>query len=160
LAEWFTKSFINKIACDISMGGVVTKEQVISHTQYLDHIYSQTDTLYDLIPDAPRPSTSATSTTPTTSHVLYGVIGTFHADAKSMSATHTNPKSTASNVQSDLTPTPSTDKTSKVNSIQSNPASKNKSKKGKGKNKDKNNNPQSENPKTQPADDKDKRKTR
>jgi hypothetical protein len=161
LAEWFTKSFISKIARDISMGGVVTEEQAISRAQYLDLVYSQTSTLYDLIPDAPRPSTTATSTTPTTSHVVDGVIGTFHADAKSTSATHTNPKSTASNVQSALTPTPSTDKTSEVNSVQSTPAGKNKSKKGKGKNKeDKNNNPQSEKPKTQPVDDKDKCKPR
>jgi hypothetical protein len=26
LAEWFTKSFVNKISRDISMGGVVTEE--------------------------------------------------------------------------------------------------------------------------------------
>jgi hypothetical protein len=143
------------------MGGVVTEEKVISHAQYLDLIYSQMSTLYDLLPDAPLPSTTATSTTPTTSHVVDGVIGTFHADTKSTSATHTNPKSPASNVQSALTPTPSTDKTSEVNSVQSTPAGKNKSKKGKGKNKeDRNNNPQSDKPKTQSVDDKDKHKPR
>jgi hypothetical protein len=98
-------------------------------------------TLYDLLPDDPRPSTIANSKTPTASHAADGVIGTFHADAKSTSATHTNPKSPASNVQSYLTPTPSTDKTFEVNSVQSTPARKNKSKKGKGKNKeDRNNN--------------------
>jgi hypothetical protein len=87
------------------------------------------------------------------------VIGTFHADAKSMSTTHTNLKSIASNVQSSLTPTPSTSKTSKVNSVQSAPANKNKSKKGKGKNKeDINNNPKTDKPKTQSIDDKDKHK--
>jgi hypothetical protein len=85
LAEWFTKSFVNKISHDISMGGVVTEEQAISHAQYLDLVYSQTGTLYDLLPDAPRPSTTATSTTPTTSHAVDGVIGTFHTDAKSTS---------------------------------------------------------------------------
>jgi hypothetical protein len=31
LAEWFTKSFVNDISKDISMGGIVTEEQVISH---------------------------------------------------------------------------------------------------------------------------------
>jgi len=91
-------------------------------------------TFYNLIPDAPFPSTTPTLTTPTTSHAIDGVIGTFHADAKSTSTTHTNPKSTASNVHNALTPTPSTDKTSEVNSIQSTLARKNKSKKGKGKN--------------------------
>jgi hypothetical protein len=98
LAEWFTKSFVNDISRDISMGGVVTEEQVISRAQYLDLVYSQTGTLYDLLPDAPRPSTTATSTTPTASHVVDGVIGTFSTDAKSTSASHTNPKSSASNV--------------------------------------------------------------
>jgi hypothetical protein len=38
------------------MGGVVTEEQTISHAQYLDLVYSQASTLYDLILDAPRPS--------------------------------------------------------------------------------------------------------
>jgi hypothetical protein len=159
LAEWFTKSFVNKISHDISMGGVFTKEQEISRTRYLDLVYSQMGTLYEILSDAPHPSTTTTSTTPTTSHVVDGVIGTFHADAKSMLASHTNPKYPASNVQSALTPTPSTEKTSEVNSVQSTPYGKNKSKKGKGKNKeDRNNNPQSDKPKTQSDDDKDKRK--
>jgi hypothetical protein len=155
--EWFTKSFMNEISRDISMGGVVTEEKAISHAHYLDLFYSQTGTLYDLFPDAPLPSTTTTSTTPTSSHVVDGVIGIFHVDAKSMSATHTNPKSPTSNVKSALTPTPSTGKTSEVNSVQSTPAGKNNSKKGKGKNKeDRNNNPQSNKPKTQSSDDKDK----
>jgi hypothetical protein len=142
LVEWFTKSFTTKITRDISMGGVVTEEQVISHARYLDLVYLQTYTLYELIPDALHPSTTATSITQTTYHVVDGVIGTFHANAKSTPSTHTNPKSTVSNVQSALTPTPSTDKTSEVNFIQSTPFSKNKYKKEKGKNKeDKNNNP-------------------
>ena len=69
------------------------------------------------------------------------------------------PKSHASNVQTALTPTPLTGKTSEVNFVQSTPTSKNKSKKRKGGNKeDKNNNQQFKNTKTQPADDKDKRK--
>jgi hypothetical protein len=45
LAEWFTKSFVNKIGKDIAMGGVVTEEQAISRAQYLDLVYSQTITL-------------------------------------------------------------------------------------------------------------------
>jgi hypothetical protein len=68
LVEWFTKSFVNKISRDISMGGVVTEEQAISRAQYLDLVYSQTGTLYDLLPDAPHPSTTTTSTTPAASH--------------------------------------------------------------------------------------------
>jgi hypothetical protein len=161
LAEWFTKLFMNNISHDITMGGVVTEEQAINRMQYLDLIYLQNCTLDNLLPDAPRPSTTATSITPAAYHATYGVIGTFHADTKSMLATHTNPKSTASNVQSAPTPTPSTKKTFEVNSVQSAPIGKNKSKKGKGKNKeDRNNNPQSDKPKTQSVDDKDKHKHR
>jgi hypothetical protein len=161
LAEWFTKSFMNDISKDISMGGVVTEEQAISRAQYLDLVYSQMGTLYDLLPDAPRPSTTTTSTTPTTSHAVDGVIGTFHAQPQSAQASHTNPKSHASNVQTAPTPTPPTGKTSEVNVVQSTPTGKNKSKKGKGRNKeDKNNNPQSDKTKSQPVDDKDKHKPR
>jgi hypothetical protein len=114
-------------------------------------------TLYDLLLDAPRPSTTATSTTPATSHVADGVIGTFHSQPQFVQASTTNPKSTSCNVKNYLTPTPSTGKFFEVNSIQSTPGGKNKSKKGKGKNKeDKNNNPQYEKAKMQPFDDKDK----
>jgi hypothetical protein len=129
------KSFVNDIARDITMGGVVIKEQATSHAQYLDLVYSQTSTLYDLLPDAPCPSTTTTSTTPTASHAANGGIGTFHAQPHSAQASTTNPKSVASNVQHALSPTPPADKTSEVNSVQSTPARKNKSKKGKGKNK-------------------------
>jgi hypothetical protein len=60
LTEWFTKSFVNEISHDISMGGVVTEEQATSRAQYLDLVYSQTSTLYDLLLDAPHPSTTTT----------------------------------------------------------------------------------------------------
>jgi hypothetical protein len=78
LAEWFTKSLIGPIARDVSMGGVVTEEQAISRAQYLDLVYSQTRTLYDLILDAPRPSTNPNPKPPANSHAIDGVIGTFH----------------------------------------------------------------------------------
>jgi hypothetical protein len=83
LAEWFTKSFMNDISKDIAMGGVVTKEKAISCAQYLNLVYSQMGTLYDLLFDTPRPSTTTTLATPTTSHVVDGVIGTFHAQPQS-----------------------------------------------------------------------------
>jgi hypothetical protein len=59
------------------MGGVVTEEQTINCAQYLDLVYSQTGTLYDLLPDLPHPSTSTTSTTPVASHAADGAISTF-----------------------------------------------------------------------------------
>jgi hypothetical protein len=115
---------VNEISHDISMGGVVIEEQAISHTQYLDLVYSQMGTLYDLLPDAPRPSTTTTSTTPAASHATDGVIGTFHAQPQNVKASPTNPKSNASNVQNDLSPTPLADKTYEVNSVQSTPVEK------------------------------------
>jgi hypothetical protein len=158
LVEWFTKSLIGPITLDVAMGGVVTEEHVISRAQYLDIVYSQTRTLYDLIPDAPLPSTNPTPKPPTTSHAIDGVIGTFHVETHSMHPGHTNPKSNNFNAQNTHAPTPSTSKTIEVNSIQSTPTGKNQNKKkGKSKNKEeKNNNPQSDKSKTQTTDEKDK----
>jgi hypothetical protein len=89
------------------MGGVVTEEQEISRAQYLNLVYSQTGTIYNLIPDAPRPSTNPTPTPPATSHVVDSVIGTFHDETQSTHASHTNPKSNNSNAQNTRTSTPS-----------------------------------------------------
>jgi hypothetical protein len=158
LEEWFMELFVNDIGRDIAMGGVVTEEQAISCAQYLDLVYSQTDTLYDLLPDAPHPSISTTSTTPITSHAADSVIGTFHAQSHFIQTSRNNPKPISSNVQNASSPTPPTNKTSKVNYIQSTPASKNKSRKGKGKNKEEKNNSQADRTKTRPVDDRDKRK--
>jgi hypothetical protein len=133
---------------------------VISQAQYLDLVYSQMGTLYDLIPDAPRPSTTPTPTPPVSSHADDGVIITFHAETQSKQANHSTPKSITSTVQTTPNPTPSLGKTSEVNLVQSTPTGKNQNKKkGKGRNKeDKNNNQQSEKSKTQPVDDNDTRK--
>jgi hypothetical protein len=111
------------------MCGVVIEEQAISRAQYLDLVYSQMGTLYDLILDAHRPSTNPTPTPPIASHVVDGVIGTFHAKTQSRQASHSNPKSTTPNVQNTPPPTPSPDKTSEVNSVQSTPTGKNQNKK-------------------------------
>jgi hypothetical protein len=158
LAKWFTKSLIGLIARDVSMGGVVTKEQEISRAQYLDLVYSQTSTLYDSILDAPHPSTNPTPTPPVASHVVDYVIRTFHATTQSKQSSHSNPKYTTANVKNVTPQTPSPGKTSEVNTVQSTPTDKNQNKKkGKGKNKeDKNNNQQFDKPKTQPVDDKEK----
>ena len=55
LAGWFTKSLFPKISYDVSMFEAVTKEDVIRRAQHIDLIYSQSGTLYDIIPQAPRP---------------------------------------------------------------------------------------------------------
>jgi hypothetical protein len=57
LAEWFTKSLLPPISRDVAMGGVITEEEAISHAQYLDLVYSQSGTLYELILNAPHTST-------------------------------------------------------------------------------------------------------
>ena len=40
------------------MDDVITKDKSISRAEYLDLVYSQSKTLYDLIPQAPHPSTA------------------------------------------------------------------------------------------------------
>ena len=72
LADWFTKSLFPPIARDVAMGDVVTKEQAISRGQYLDLVYSQSGTIYDLIPQAPHPSTDPTK--PPTEVLVDGVV--------------------------------------------------------------------------------------
>jgi hypothetical protein len=73
LAEWFTKSLLPQIARDVAMGGVVTEEEAITRAQYLDLVYSQSGTLYELIPNA----TCATNdpSKPSTASHADGVIG-------------------------------------------------------------------------------------
>jgi hypothetical protein len=149
---------VNEIGKDIAMGGIVTEEKDISRAWYLDLVYSQTRTLYDLLPELPRPNSSITSTTLAASHVADGVIGT--TQAQSHSASSTNPKSASSNVQNALSPATPTGKNSEVNVVQSTPAGKKKSKKGRGKNKERKNNSQVEQTKTTPVDDRYKRKPR
>ena len=41
------------------MGGAITEEKAISWDQYLDLVYSQSGTLYDLIPNDPCPNTNS-----------------------------------------------------------------------------------------------------
>jgi hypothetical protein len=61
------------------MGGVVTEEQAISRAQYLDLVYSQSGTLYNLIPNAPHPSNDP-SKPPSDAH-SDGVIGSLRTQS-------------------------------------------------------------------------------
>ena len=75
------------------MGGSITKEQAISSTQYLDLVYSQSGTLYDLIPHAPRPTTDPSR--PTTELPVDGILGsvqtqTMTKSSKKQAATPSN----------------------------------------------------------------------
>ena len=77
LAEWFIKSLLPSITEDVEKGGAITKEQVISRAQYLDLIYTQSDTLYNKIPNAPRPAFTVPPPPQSSkeSHPRDGVIG-------------------------------------------------------------------------------------
>jgi hypothetical protein len=64
LANWFTKSLLPKISCDVAMSEAVIEEDVIRRAQLLDLIYSQSGTLYDIIPNDPRPLNDQPQTAP------------------------------------------------------------------------------------------------
>ena len=55
------------------MGSAITEEQTISQAQYLDLFYSQSGTLYDLIPQAPGPSTDPAK--PPVEVPIDGIVG-------------------------------------------------------------------------------------
>ena len=121
LAEWFTKSLLPPIAQYVAMGSSVTEEQAISRAQYLDLVYSQSGTLYDLIPQAPCPSTDPAK--PPAEVPVHGIVGSIQSPSAAKPAKQTQ------------TATPSTPKVSaKVNSIQRTQTLSNK-KKGKYRNK-------------------------
>ena len=90
------------------MGGAVTEEQAIIRTQYLDLFYSQSRTLYDLIPQSPHPSTNPTK--PSAKTPVDGVIGSIQPSSTAKPAKQPNDSAT-----SPLTPMVSTE----VNAIQS-----------------------------------------
>ena len=106
------------------MGSTITEEQAISQAQYLDLVYSQSGTLYDLIPQAPHPSTNPTK--PPAEVPVDGIVGSIQSPFVVKPAKK----------RQIATPTPWTPKVSiKVNSIQSTQTSGNNKKKGKNRNK-------------------------
>ena len=56
LLEWFLKSLLPYISKDVSTSGVTNEEEAILRAQQLDLIYSQSGILYEIIPEAPRPT--------------------------------------------------------------------------------------------------------
>ena len=128
------------------MGNAFTEEQAISHAQYLDLVYSQLRTLYDLIPQAPHPSIDPAK--PPIETLVDWIVGSIQPSSAMKPAKQSNASAT----------TPSTPNVStEVNAIQSKQTSSNNKKKGKGKNKKPGN--QQENPKpTTNENDKGKRK--
>jgi hypothetical protein len=88
LAKWFTKYLLPPISRDVAMGGVVTEEEAIARDQYLDLVYSQSVTLYELIPNAPR--TPSDRSKPSSMAHADGVIGTIKTEYSLQSTITTN----------------------------------------------------------------------
>ena len=128
LTDWFTKSLLPPISRDLSMGGVITEDQAISRAQYLDLVYSQSGTLYDLIPHAPHPTSDPSR--PSTEPPADGILGFVQTQLKrkslkkkkqsviSVSQTASNPKNASPPVVS-----------TEVNTVQSSKSSRGKNKK-------------------------------
>jgi len=57
------------------MGHCVTEEQAITRAQYLDLFYLQSNMLYDMLPNAPSPSSNLTALKSPTTPPIDGVIG-------------------------------------------------------------------------------------
>ena len=75
LANWFCKYLLPHISKDIGLSGVVTEDQCICRAQHLDLIYSQSGTLYDLLPNAlGNPNPPATQKTRAHADGLVGTI--------------------------------------------------------------------------------------
>jgi hypothetical protein len=85
LAQWFTKSLLPPIACDVTMGGTITEEETISCAQYLDLVYSQSGTLYGFLPNVARANTDPSK--PSSSSHVDGVIDSVKTQSTSQSTT-------------------------------------------------------------------------
>lgn len=53
LSNWFCKSLLPPLAKDVCLSSAVTEDQFIRRAQHLHLIYSQSGTLYELLPHAP-----------------------------------------------------------------------------------------------------------
>jgi hypothetical protein len=103
------------------MGGVVTEEEAIAQAQYLDLVYSQSSTLYELIPNATR-ATNDPSKPSSTLHVD-GVIGFVKTQSTSQSTGTTQRSASTSTPSSTaLSSTSPQTQVSEVNAVQSTPS--------------------------------------
>jgi hypothetical protein len=129
------------------MGGMVTEEEAIARAQYLDLVYSQSGTLYELIPNATHPNNDPSK--PSTAAHVDGVIGSVKTQSTTQSTgTIQWPASTTAPSLTTPSSTPTQTQVSDVNAVQSTPSQQpGGKKKERNKPKKKNNNEQ---PKTQP----------
>jgi hypothetical protein len=146
LDEWFTKSLLPPIARDVTMGGFVTEEEAIARAQYLDLVYSQYGTLYELIPNAP--CTSIDPSKPSSTAHADGIIGVVKTQSPSPSVGPTNCIVLAPTTSStSLSSTSPLTQAYEVNVVQFATPQQSRERK-KTKNKPKKNNNHNENPKT------------
>jgi hypothetical protein len=98
------------------MGGVVIEEEAIARAQYLDLVYSQSGTLYELIPNATH-ATNDPSKPSSTSNVD-GVIGFVKTQSTSQSTgTTQRPASTVAPSPTTPSSTPPQNQVSEVNAV-------------------------------------------
>jgi hypothetical protein len=120
LEEWFMKSLLPWISRDVSMGGVFTEEESIAKSHYLYLVYSQSGTLYELIPNATHATNDPSK--PSSSSPADGVIGSVKTQSTSQSAGDA-PRSASTSTPSPTTPsTSSHTQVSEVNAVQSTPS--------------------------------------
>jgi hypothetical protein len=119
--EWFTKSLLPQIACDVAMGIVVTEEEAIARAQYSDLVYSQSGSMYELIPNATH-ATNDPSKPSSTSHAD-GFISSVKIQSTSQS-TGTTQRSASTSAPSSTAPSSTSPQTqvSEVNAVQSTPS--------------------------------------
>ena len=115
------------------MGGCVIEDQAIPCAHYLDLVYSQSGTLYEMLPDSLRPSSDLASSKFPDVPPVNGIIGSVSQTSTKASSKQRSASDTGSNHPSKNPSNPG--KTSEVRAVQStmvDKASKGK-KKGKGK---------------------------
>lgn len=97
------------------MAGCITEEQAITRAQYLDLVYSQSGTLYELLPNSLRPSFNPTASkspfVPPVDGVIDSVSQTpLKTSSKQKSVSNVSPNSSSQNL-------PSPGKTSEVHIV-------------------------------------------
>jgi hypothetical protein len=115
--EWFTTSILPTLAQDVGMGGVVTEEEDIVCAEYMDLVYSQFATLYELIPNTPGTSTDPSK--PSSIAHLDGVIDSIKTQSSSRSTDTTNHSiATSTTKQTPLSSNSTQTQVSEVNAVQ------------------------------------------
>ncbi len=121
------------------MGGISTEEQAINRSQYLDLVYSQIGTLYDIILNSPKPTINPTRPNAPEPHAI-GTIGSVKSQSQTSTSRNKNapassPPTTA--ITENAKPNPTLEQIFEVNAVQSSQQSggKKKANATKGKNK-------------------------